>query len=71
MNIGKTEVLEILKDRKKDNINIDSLMSEIEIVAKSFPLNSDEDNILTAYDNLYNSSKMIEEQRQTIIKEDS
>ena len=70
MNISKTYVLAILNDRKKDNINIDSLMSEIEIVAKSFPLNSDEDNILTAYDNLYNSSEMIEEQRQTIIKED-
>ena len=70
MNISKTYVLAILNDRKKDNFNIDSLMSEIEIVAKSFPLNSDEDNILTAYDNLYNSSKMIEEQRQTIIKED-
>ena len=70
MNISKAEILSILNDRKKDNINIDTLTDEIENVAKSFPYNSNEENVLTAYENITNKSKMIEEQRQTIIKED-
>ena len=71
MNISNSEILKILSNRKKDNISFESIKTELENVAKSFPYNSVEDNVLTAFENLSNSSKQAEEQRQTINKEDS
>ncbi len=71
MNIRKSEILKILGDRKEDNISIESVMAELENVSKSFPYNSTEENILTAFENLSKSSKMAEEQRQTIMEDSS
>lgn len=67
MNARKTEILKILGDRKVDNISIESILDELENVSKSFPYNSKEENVLIAFENLSKSSRMAEEQRQTIM----
>ncbi|SHK23105.1 hypothetical protein [Fibrobacter sp. UWH4] len=71
MDARKSEILKILADRKVDNISIESVMIEVENVSNSFPYNSTNENVLTALENLSRSSKMAEEQRQTIIGDSS